>query len=292
MNTQTAMEGQGEAAQSEAPKFVVSAQKGQTAPTRMLDILLPLFAGFVFLALWQFLVTYLRIAPYVLPPPSAIAVSLWLNRYDLFRALGNTAFVTLTAFILALLSGIGFGTLLTQNRTLERTLWPYAVALQVTPIVAIAPLVIIWVGLSRVWLALLILSWLVAFFPVLSNTVVGIKSADHGHRNLFKLYGASRWQRFRYLDFPGALPFILSGARISAGLSVIGAVVAEFVAGSGTSTGLAWTIIQSGNMLDIPRMFAALTMLSAFGIVIWIVMTRVQELLLSRWHDSEVRYDG
>ncbi len=292
MNSQTAGDTHGATVESEVPQFVASSRKRPTAPRQTLDVLFPLFAGIIFLVVWQFLVTYLRIAPYVLPPPSAIIGSLWQNRYDLFRALGNTAFVTLTAFMLALLSGIGFGTLLTQNRTLERTLWPYAVALQVTPIVAIAPLVIIWVGLSRVWLALLILSWLVAFFPVLSNTVVGIKSADHGHRNLFKLYGASRWQRFRYLDFPGALPFILTGARISAGLSVIGAVVAEFVAGSGTSTGLAWTIIQSGNMLDIPRMFAALALLSVFGILIWVVMTRVQEYLLNRWHDSEVRYDN
>ncbi len=256
------------------------------------ESLLPFAAGVIFLCFWQFLVSYLDIHSYVLPSPAKIAESLWENRADLLRALGNTASITASAFLLTVVSGVVIGTLLTQSRTLEKLIWPYAVALQVTPIVAVAPLVIIWVGLDRVWLALLILSWLVAFFPVLSNTVIGIRSVDHGLRNLFKLYGASRWQRLRYLELPGALPFVLSGARISAGLSVIGAVVAEFVAGSGTSTGLAWTIIQSGNMLDIPRMFAALVLLSAFGISIWQLMTWIQTRLLGHWHESELRNEN
>ena len=152
-----------------------------------------------------------------------------------------------------MLSGIAVGVLITQNRTIERILWPYAVALQVTPMVAIAPLVVIWVGLNKVWLGLLVLAWIVAFFPMLSNTAVGMKSADHGLRNVFSLYKATRWQRFRYLQLPSALPFILAGVRISSGLSVIGAVVAEFVAGSGSATGLAWIIVESGTMLDIAR---------------------------------------
>jgi NitT/TauT family transport system permease protein len=255
------------------------------------DWLPSVLAGLAFLGAWQFAVSAFAVPPYILPAPTVIAASLWTNRAELMRALGNTAVVTLAAFALAMISGIVLGTVLTLSRTLERIVWPYAVALQVTPIIAIAPLVLIWVGLSRVWLALLILSWLVAFFPILSSTVIGVKSVDRGLNSLFTLYGASRWQRLRYLQWPSALPFILTGARISSGLSVIGAVVAEFVAGSGTSTGLAWTIIQSGNMLDIPRMFAALTLLSAFGIAIWLVMTRIQTAMLSRWHESETAYD-
>ncbi len=259
---------------------------------KVLDRWLPLLAGLIFLLGWEATVRVLHIAPYVLPAPTLILSSLLANWQDLLRALGNTALVTISAFFLALVSGMALGTIVTMSRTVERIVWPYAVALQVTPIIAIAPLIIIWVGLSRVWLALLILSWLVAFFPVLSNTVIGIKSVDHGLQNLFTLYRATRWQRLRYLQFPAALPFILSGARISSGLSVIGAVVAEFVAGSGTSTGLAWTIVQSGNMLDVPRMFAALMLLSGFGIAIWYIMSSVQTKLLRHWHESETKNEN
>lgn len=255
----------------------------------MADAFTPLMAGLIFLASWEIFVRLGDVATYVLPPPSLIFASFWQNRASLFQALGNTALTTFSAFALAVASGLLLGTLLTQNRRLERIVWPYAVALQVTPIIAIAPLVIIWVGMSRLWLALLILSWLVAFFPMLANTVMGIKSIEHGHRDLFTLYGASRWQRLRRLELPGAMPMILAGARISSGLSVIGAVVAEFVAGSGTSTGLAWTIVQSGNSLDVPRMFAALLLLSAFGIGIWSLMSWLQSMLLRNWHTSELR---
>ena len=259
---------------------------------RLLDRWLPLLAGLAFLVGWEGGVRALHIAPYVLPAPTLILLSFLANWQDLLRALGNTALVTISAFFLAMISGVAVGTLVTMSRTVERIVWPYAVALQVTPVIAIAPLIIIWVGLARVWLALLILSWLVAFFPVLSNTVIGIKSVDHGLQNLFTLYRATRWQRLRYLQFPAALPFILSGARISSGLSVIGAVVAEFVAGSGTSTGLAWTIVQSGNMLDVPRMFAALMLLSGFGIAIWHIMTSLQTMLLGHWHESETKNEN
>jgi NitT/TauT family transport system permease protein len=139
---------------------------------------------------------------------------------------------------------------------------------------------------------MLILAWLVAFFPMLSNTAVGMKSADHGLRNVFELYEASRWKRFRYLQFPAALPYILAGARISAGLSVIGAVVAEFVAGSGGSRGLAFMIVESGTLLNIPRMFAALFTLSIFGMAIWYLNAVIQRLLLRRWHESELKQEN
>ncbi|RFB85082.1 ABC transporter permease [Rhizobium leguminosarum bv. trifolii] len=255
----------------------------------MLDRFAPLIAGVVFLAAWEIFVRWRGIPPYVLPAPSVIFQSLWTNAGGLMRALGNTALVTLSAFSLATISGIALGILIALFRTMEKIVWPYAVALQVTPIIAIAPLVIIWVGLSRVWLALLILSWLVAFFPMLSATVVGIKSVDRGLQNVFTLYRATRWQRLLRLQLPAALPFILSGARVSSGLSVIGAVVAEFVAGSGTSTGLAWTIVQSSTMLDVPRMFAALFLLAGFGVVLWHAMNRLSSILLGHWHESELK---
>lgn len=261
-------------------------------PASVVEKFLPLIGGAVFLLSWETLVRVFRVSQFILPPPSAILNSFVANFADLTQALEMTAAVTVAAFVLALISGIALGVLLTQSRWLERTLWPYAVALQVTPMIAIAPLVVIWVGLDRVWLALLILAWIVAFFPILSNTVAGMKATDHGLQNVFSLYRASRWKRFRYLQLPAALPYILAGARISSGLSVIGAVVAEFVAGSGSATGLAWMIVDSGSRLDVARMFAALFLLSAFGMVIWYLTAVVQSHLLGRWHESEIRQEN
>jgi NitT/TauT family transport system permease protein len=256
------------------------------------DDVSPLLGGIVFLLIWEAIVRGFAVSKFVLPPPSAIAMTLVQQFPALMHALAYTATITVCAFVLAVVSGISLGVLLTQNRRIERMVWPYAVALQVTPMVAIAPLVVIWVGLNRTWLALMILAWIVAFFPMLSNTVIGIKSADHGLRNVFTLYRASRWHRFRYLQLPAAMPYILAGARISSGLSVIGAVVAEFVAGSGSSTGIAWTIVESGTMLDVSRMFAALFVLSAFGLLIWFATAAVQHRLLHRWHESAVRQEN
>jgi NitT/TauT family transport system permease protein len=260
--------------------------------SQILDRSSPLIAGIIFLLAWEGLIKVYNVSKFILPPPSLIIATLFNERADLLMGLKYTAAVTLSAFVAAVISGILFGVLLTQNRRIENTFWPYAVMMQVTPVVAIAPMVIIWVGLDRVWLAMLLLAWMVAFFPMLSNTAIGMKSADHGLRNVFELYGASRWKRFRYLQLPSALPFILAGARISSGLSVIGAVVAEFVAGSGGSRGLAFMIVESGTMLNIPRMFAALVMLSAFGLSIWYVTSAVQTLLLRRWHESELKQEN
>ena len=271
--------------------------EGATAPVRRswsdtIDAVLPVAAGVAFILGWEFLVRYLEVSKFILPTPSAIVATLIADRAQILTALQYTATVTIGAFIAAVVTGIVFGVLLTQNRRIERTFWPYAVTMQVTPVVAIAPLVIIWVGLDRVWLSMLILAWMVAFFPMLSNTAIGMKSADHGLRNVFELYEASRWKRFRYLQLPSALPFILAGARISSGLSVIGAVVAEFVAGSGGSRGLAFMIVESGTLLNIPRMFAALVMLSIFGLAIWYVTSAVQRMLLHRWHESELKQEN
>jgi NitT/TauT family transport system permease protein len=257
-----------------------------------LNYALPIVAGCLFLAAWQAVVTVYQVPKFLVPSPLLILETLINDAPSLLRALGFTALVTLSAFFLAVVTGIAVGVLLAQNRALEMTLWPYAVVMQVTPVIAIAPLVLIWVGLDNAWLALLILAWLVAFFPMLSNTALGMKSTDHGLRNVFELYGASRWKCFRYLKLPSALPYILGGARISAGLSVIGAVVAEFQAGTGSVTGLAWTIVEAGNNLNVPRMFAALFLLSAFGLSIWYATTFLQRLWLKRWHESELQREN
>jgi NitT/TauT family transport system permease protein len=253
---------------------------------------LPLLGGLAFLSVWEVVVRAFHVSPFTLPAPSAILVALWRDLPELLRALAFTAAITLWAFLLAVVTGVGCGVLLTQNPKLEKTFWPYAVALQVTPMVAIAPLVVIWVGLDRAWLALLVLAWIVAFFPILSNTVIGMKSADHGLVNVFTLYRATRWQRFCHLQLPAALPYITAGMRVSSGLAVIGAVVAEFVAGSGSTTGLAWVISQSGSMLDIARMFAALTVLTLFGLAMNQATGLIQHLLLGAWHESAVRQEN
>jgi NitT/TauT family transport system permease protein len=194
--------------------------------------------------------------------------------------------ITVLAFVLAAVSGIALAILFSQSRILEMMLYPYAVVLQVTPVVAIAPLIIIWVGFERINVALLILAWIVAFFPILANTTLGLRSTDHNLIDLFRLHGASKGQLLWRLKLPSALPFILSGMKTSGGLALIGTVVAEYGAGSGTATGLAWRIIEAGNRLQIPRMFAALILLAGLGIAIFYGLAFLEYLLLRKWHES------
>ncbi|OYQ34151.1 ABC transporter permease [Niveispirillum lacus] len=246
--------------------------------------LLPPLVGLLFLLTWELVVRLRDVPVFVLPPPSAVATALWNDAPLLLQSSWITLIITVQAFLLALITGVGLAVLFKQSRALEAALYPYAVILQVTPIVAIAPLVVIWVGYERVNLALLILAWIVAFFPVLSNSTAGLSAVDPNLRDLFRLYGASRWQVLWRLALPSALPYILAGARISGGLALIGAVVAEFVAGSGTATGLAWRVIEAGNRLNMPRLFAALTLLSVLGILIFAVLTGIQRRLLRHWH--------
>ena len=251
-------------------------------------VVVPIAIGIVFLGLWEFLVWRLEIPKFVLPAPSLIGKALVDDLPTLLPSLWNTLQVTLAAFAVALVLGVAFAILFSQSVVFEISLFPYAVILQVTPIVSVAPLILIWVGLDHIERALLILATIVAFFPILSNTTLGLKSVDHNLRNLFDLYHASRWQRLKELQMPSAMPYLLGGMKISGGLSLIGAVVAEFVAGSGNGTGLAWRIIESGNRLNIPRMFAALVLLSVLGITIFFSLSALQTLLLRKWHESAV----
>lgn len=215
-----------------------------------------------------------------------------LRGVDQRFANGVTALAGLNLDVQALLAAVVLGgclaALLAQSRWIERCLFPLAVVLQVTPIVAIAPLILIWV--KNVHLALVLCAGVVAFFPIVANTTLGLNSADHNLLDLLRLYNASRWQKFRRVRLPSALPYFLGGLRISGGLALIGAVVAEFVAGSGgTETGLAWRILESGYNLEIPRMFAALALLSATGVLLWATLSGLSWLLLHRWHESAVR---
>jgi NitT/TauT family transport system permease protein len=257
-------------------------------PRLIVRIVVPILIGLVFLACWEYGVRYFQVSRFVLPPPSSIIRALIDDFPSLSGSLWNTLRVTIEAFFAALVLGVLFAVLFAQSRLFEISLFPYAVVLQVTPIVSIAPLILIWVGLDHTERALLILATIVAFFPILSNTTFGLKSADHNLRNLFDLYHATRWRRLIGLEFPSALPYLLAGAKISGGLALIGTVVAEFVAGSGSGTGLAWRIIESGNRLNISRMFAALLLLSALGIAIFFLLSAVERRLLKNWHESAV----
>lgn len=247
---------------------------------------LPTLVAAATLGMWEWLVYALDVKPFVLPAPSAILAAAIDNWSDLASATWVTIRVTFIAFVLALIFGIAFAVLFAQSRTIERALFPYAVTLQVTPIVAIAPLILIWVGLDNAERAVLILATIVAFFPILANATLGLRSADRQLHELFDLYGASRWQRLVRLQFPAALPNILTGMKISGGLALIGAVVAEFAAGSGTSTGLAWVILQSGFNLKVAKAFAALALLSAIGIAIYALLSFVERQALKHWHES------
>jgi NitT/TauT family transport system permease protein len=239
------------------------------------------------LCAWEAMVRIKGIPSYILPGPLLIVQTLISDWGTLSEALLITLRITFAALIAAVTVGVALAVIFTQSKWLEKSLFPYAVILQVTPIVAIAPLIIIWVG--DVKLSLLICAWIVAFFPILSNTIIGLNSADHNLINLFQLYGATRWQMLRYLRLPAALPFFLAGLKISGGLALIGAVVAEFVAGSGGSaSGLAYRILESGYQLRIPRMFAALLLISLSGIAIFFVTSVIAYFALRRWHESAV----
>lgn len=259
--------------------------------TNIARTVVPLIAGIVFVFGWEVLVAAYQIPRVVLPAPSAIAQAMVGDFPSLMASLWTTLRITVLAFALAVVTGVALAVLFSHSRTAEMALYPYAVILQVTPVVAIAPLIVIWVGFERINLALLILAWIVAFFPILSNTTLGLRSTDHNLIDLFRLYGASNWQILWRLRFPSALPNLLNGMKTSGGLALIGTVVAEYGAGSGTATGLAWRIVEAGNRLQIARMFAALTLLAILGIVIFFALALLEYLMLRKWHESAVQHN-
>ena len=254
-------------------------------------IVAPLVIGALALAAWEIAVRAAGVPAYVLPAPSLIAATLVAEWPSLSSALLVTVQLTLLALASATLLGAALAVLFSLSRWIELSLFPYAVILQVTPIVAIAPLIIVWARDPVP--ALVICAWIVAFFPILSNTTIGLRSVDRHLVDLFRLYRASRWQELVHLRFPAALPYFLAGLRISGGLALIGAIVAEFVAGTGgASLGLATVILEAGYRLQIAKMFAALLLISATGIAIFLVLTLVTHLALRRWHDSALPADG
>jgi NitT/TauT family transport system permease protein len=252
---------------------------------RLIGVAAPLAVALVVLGAWEWVVRANAIPPYILPGPLLVARTLITDGPSLMGALWVTLRTTLAALAAATVLGLVIAIALAQSRLIERSFYPYLVVLQVTPIVSIAPLIIIWV--NDLFLSLLVCAWIVAFFPVVANTTLGLNSIDRGLADLFRLYGASRWQTLLHLRLPTALPYFLAGVRISGGLALIGAVVAEFVAGTGGSeSGLAFRILEAGYRLQIPRLFAALLLLSFAGIVIHAVLGWIARAILGAWHES------
>lgn len=252
-------------------------------------ILLPVLVLAAVIGLWEAVVRINAIPPYVLPSPVVVISTLLQDWNLLFGSLLVTLLTTLEGFIAAAIGGIGLALLFSRSKWLEYSLLPYAVVLQVTPVIAIAPLLLIYLPQP---VAVVVCAWIVAFFPVLSNTTLGLKSVDRNLAGLFTLYGASPLQTLQLLRLPSALPYILGGLRIAGGLSLIGAVVAEIAAGSaGAGSGLAYRIAESSYRLNIPRMFAALLLLSVAGIVIYMALSLVSYLVLRRWHESALGKD-
>lgn len=269
---------------------VPSAVPARSRASWLARLALPAASALVVLSLWEGAVRFFHVPPFVVPGPIAIGGTLVSDWHLLSRALWVTLEVTGLALVTAVVLGVFVAVVMSQSEWLERTVFPYLVILQVTPIIAIAPLIILWINNLRV--GLLICAWLIAFFPIVSNTLLGLKSADRGLEDLFSLYGASRWETFRFMRMPGAVPYFLAGLRISGGLSLVGAVAAEFVAGTGgQGSGLAFRILEAGYAMNIPRMFAALALISVTGLAIHLALSFLSNLCLRRWHESALRRD-
>lgn len=267
-----------------------AAATGIAANPALLRIAAPTLLGVVLLAVWQLVCTTFAVPEYLIPSPLRIAQTLAEDWALLSSALMTTLKITFLAFALAVVLGVAAAFVFVQSRLVEISLFPYAVILQVTPIVAIAPLIIIWV--KNPTASLVICATLVALFPIIANTTLGLRSVNPGLMSYFKLNHATRWQVLTRLRVPSALPYFFGGLRISSGLALIGAVVAEFVAGTGgTGTGLAYQILQAGYQLNIPRMFAALLLITLTGVGLFVLMSVLSRWALGSWHESEQSHE-
>ena len=276
---------------SPLPPAVIKPAAPSRSRETLLKIFVPVLVVFTLLALWHIGVTLSGVPQYILPSPLAAATALVKDWGTLAPALWVTTKITLASLALALIGGVGIAVFLVQSRWIELAFYPITVILQVTPIVAIAPLILIYAPSPQV--ARLICAFLVAFFPILSNMVQGLKSVDHNLLNLFDLYGATRLQTLLYLKLPASLPYFMTGLRIGGGLALIAAVVAEFAAGSaGAGSGLAFRLLEAQYRLNIPRLFAALFLLSCLGVLIFAVTSFISWLALHRWHESSLKREN
>ena len=258
---------------------------------KVLRIVVPIAMVLLAIGLWQFHIVVNEVPRYIMPAPADVIVALFTDWETLYPSLLVTVRVTLMALLLALIGGVGLAIILVQSKWIELAIFPFAVILQVTPMIAIAPLLVIYIKDSQT--VLLTCAFIVAFFPILSNMVAGLKSVDHNLLNLFELNGANRLQTLLYLKLPSSLPYFAAGLRIGGGLSLIAAVVAEFAVGSaGRGSGLAFRLLESGYRLNYPRLYAALILLMLTGIVIFALTSFIAWLLLHRWHESALKREN
>ena len=251
---------------------------------------LPIAIMVLAIFLWDRIVVWNAIPHYILPRPVDVLEAFVEDWRLLLSSLLTTLRITGLSLLLAVVGGVGLAVLFAQSKWVEMSFFPFAIVLQVTPIVAIFPLINIYVDNQTA--KLLLCAWIVAFFPILSNTTLGLNSVDRNLRDLFKLNGATRWQELWHLRLPAAMPYFLGGLKIAGGLALIGAVVAEFVAGSsGQSSGLASRIIEAGYRLKTARLFAALILISFTGIVIFMATTWISHMILRRWHESALKQE-
>lgn len=260
-----------------------SPTSGSSLVSRISSLLAPLLLLALLLGGWELTVRGLQVPAYLLPGPSAIAQAAAASLPSLVASAWATLQMALAALAIAVFIALALALTVSLSPALERAVQPLAVTLQVTPVVAIAPLVVIWAGLDHPERAIVALAVVVAFFPVFSGALTGLKSADPDLERLFDLYGASRLQRLVRLRLPSAVPFLLEGIKVAAGLSLIGTVVAEFVAGSGGAQGLAWRILEAGNRLRTAEMFAALIVLALIGAALYALLTAAERRLVARW---------
>ncbi|MCR6633687.1 ABC transporter permease [Devosia sp.] len=258
---------------------------------RILSIAIPILMVLLAIGLWQLHIVVNQVPRYIMPAPMDVITALINDWPTLYPSLLVTLRITFLALALALIGGVGIAIILVQSRWIELAVFPFAVILQVTPMIAIAPLLLIYMPDTQS--ALLTCAFVVAFFPILSNMVAGLKSVDHNLLNLFDLYGANRWQTLIQLKLPSSLPYFAAGLRIGGGLSLIASVVAEFAAGSaGKGAGLAFRLLESGYRLNYPRLYAALVLLMLTGVAIFAMTSLVSWLLLHRWHESALKREN
>lgn len=258
---------------------------------KVMRVVIPVAMLLLAIGAWQAHITLNNVPRYIMPAPADVVGALFTDWPTLYPSLLVTVRVTLLALLLALIGGVGLAIILVQSKWVELAIFPFAVILQVTPMIAIAPLLVIYIKDPQT--VLLTCAFIVAFFPILSNMVAGLKSVDHNLLNLFELNGASRWQTLVYLKLPTSLPYFAAALRIGGGLSLIAAVVAEFAVGSaGRGSGLAFRLLESGYRLNYPRLYAALVLLMVTGVAIFALTSLISWLLLHRWHESALKREN
>lgn len=254
----------------------------------MKKILPPIVVFVLFIGGWELIVRILGMPPYILPKPSDIAAAAAENSANLITSVSTTIVEALIGFTISVVLGISLAILLALSKTVEKSVYPYAIILQTIPVVAVAPIIVIWFGAGIN--AIVIISFLISFFPILSNTLIGLNSTDQNMKNLFYLYNASKLQTIWRLRFPAALPYIMAGLKISCSSSVVGAIVGEYIAGiGGGQGGLGYGITVAATRLQTPYLFACGLAASALGIAFFLIINMVSNKLLKSWHESAMK---